>query len=199
MKFPSLSLPGALCCWLIGCTSVGQRADLPPTVSSVVDGPAVVAIDVRTADSGSLGFQQVTPNSTLKSNTQFALSIEVPKTSFVFVGQRSDRGPVALIYPPSAATVVRAEPGSPTVIPGPGQWFTLDEHQGEEALFFLVSTAAKEEAEVKRLLTERAEIACVKTRDPPPEGVKERDRGKSLRGPMGDDGLAVLCFPFHHR
>lgn len=188
-----------LCFTWLGCTQGQKRPDVTLPVTGNSDPAELITVDVQSAASQSSAFQQVAPGSTLASKSVFSVRVAVPKAAFLFVGQRSVSGPIDLIYPSQPGTTARTEPGMPAQIPSAGQWFTLDDHPGEEALFILVSTAQREEAEVKRILQERGDGACVKTRDPPPEGVKERDRGGSLRGPLGADGLAVLCFPFHHR
>lgn len=194
-------LLGAVAIWslFIGCTGGQKKAEQPIPVSGSADSAQMVSVDVQGADSQSSAFQQLAPGTTLASKSVFSLRVSVEKPAFVVVGQRSDNGPIDIIYPGAGTAASPASPGMPAQIPAPGQWFTLDEHPGAEALFVLVSTEPRTEAEAKQILSQRGESACVKLRDPPPEGVKERDRGSSLRGVMGVDGLAVLCFPFHHR
>lgn len=183
----------------LGCTTGQKKAEQAIPISGPEESAQMIAVDVQSADSQSSAFQQLAPGTTLASKSVFSLRVSVAKSAFLIVGQRSDKGPIDIIYPSAGSAAVPASPGMPAQIPAAGQWFTLDDHPGEEALFVLVSTEPRKEAEAKQILSERGESACVKLRDPPPEGVKERDRGSSLRGVLGTDGLAVLCFPFHHR
>lgn len=192
-------------CLLAGCAS-SQSATLktdPPASSLRRD----VSLELRTATKDGPGWQVVPPGATLPSRTEFAVSVAVSQPAFLYVGQRSAGAELTLLYPaPSTAATatkadagLRAEPNQPAQLPDAGQWFRLDDHEGEESLFVLLSAQPQVPAKAQQLLAERGDAACVKTRDPPPPEVKSRDRGSAVHGLLGDDGLAVLCFPFHHR
>jgi hypothetical protein len=155
---------------------------------------------MRTATSDAAGWQSVAPGATLYSGTDFALTISVNQTAFIYVAQRSAGGETVLIYPPADDVKVQAEPSQPALLPAGGGWFRLDDHTGEEAVFVLLSERPQSSSMASRLLRERGEAACFKERgDPPPQDPPVRGRGGEVRGVMGDDGLAVLCFPFRHR
>jgi hypothetical protein len=176
-------------CWLAGCAGSAIKAE-PPAVGSEV------SLELHTASKSGPGWQSLTPGVSLPSGTDFAVRIAVDQPAFLYVGQRTAKTELALLYPTSA--LVRVEPSQPAQIPAAGQWFRLDENTGEEALYVLLSEKPQELDAAKQLLETRGEAACTKTRDPPPPNVKHRDRGGGVRGLMGNDGLTVLCFPFNH-
>ena len=153
---------------------------------------------MRTAKRGDGGWHSVVPGATLQSGTEFSVNITASQTAYVFVGQRTGNAEVSLVFPSAGQAAVPQAAGQTVSIPAAGQWFRVDERPGRETLFALVSSQPHDAQAAQRLLSERADSACAKTRDPPPPEVKVRDRGNSVSGLMGDDGIVVLCFPFVH-
>ena len=184
-------------CLAVGCSSPQVKPD-PSEPSRTTADSREVYLNIYTADLSGGAWQSVAAGSTIKSGTQFSLGVEVPVTSFVFIGQRSANGELTVIHPSPADPGIRVEPGKQLLLPGRGQWFSVDDRTGEESLF-LLTQASPDHAAALQLLKDRGDAACVKTRDPPPPDVKVRDRGASVRGIVDDAAVAVLCFPFHHR
>lgn len=184
-------------CLVWGCSQPELKPDPPVPTRDAPDSRRDVIWGVRTASLNG-GWYSVAPGETLVSGTELSLRVTVPAPSYAFIGHRIGSGAIEVIYPAASAPPLRVEPGQPLLVPGPGKWLTLDERTGEEALF-LVSQPTPEHDAAQQLFKERGEASCVKTRDPPPPDVKIRDRGFSVRGPIDDAGIAVLCLPFHHR
>lgn len=179
---------------LVGCAGSAIKAE--PSGGEV-------SVELKTASKSGPGWQNITPGASLDSGTEFSVRVQVSQPAFLYIGQRAAGAELALIYPSFAppSAPVRAEPSQPAELPGAGQWFRLDDHAGEEALFVLLSEKPQAESAAKQLLGKLGATACATLRDPPPPEVKHRDRGGDggVRGTLGRDGLAVLCFPFHHR
>lgn len=158
----------------------------------------LVSLELRMAKRDDGGWQSVMPGATLQSGTEFSVNVTAGQTAYVYVGQRSGNAEVSLVFPGVGQAPVAHSAGRMVSIPAAGQWFRVDDRPGRETLFALVSSKPHEPQVAQRLLLERADSACAKTRDPPPPEVKVRDRGSAVSGMMGDDGLVVLCFPFVH-
>jgi hypothetical protein len=185
-------------CMLLGLAALAGCAGAPVKAEpSAVDAPGIISLAVRTASKGGPGWQAVPPGAQLHSGTEFALNITAGTAAFIYVGQHPAGGEISLIYPAAESQGVRADPSHSAYLPADGQWFQLDEHPGEETLLLLASTHPQDARTARQLLTERGDQACVKLRDPPPE-IPVRDRGEGVKATLGEDGLAVLCFPFHH-
>ncbi len=181
---------------LAGCA--GPATEAAPSGSTLLRGTGrEVFVALQTVSKSGPGWQWVMPGASLPSGTEFAVRVEVEQPAFLYLGQRSAGSALALLYSPDAP--VRAEPSQPAQLPATGQWFRLDDHAGEEALFVLLSEKPQDHDTAKQLLGERSATACAQTRDPPPPDVKHRDRGPGIRGAMNSAGLTVLCFPFRHQ
>jgi hypothetical protein len=176
-----------------GCASAGGLTQTPYLRSGEVE------LELRTPARNGTGWLVIVPGTEVSSDTEFSINLEVSQTAFVYVGQRTPGANVTVLYPPGDNTQLRAEPMQLTSLPESGQWFRLDSQVQDEQLLVLLSTRPQEVANARRLLGERGEAACDRSRDPPPQHVRERDRGKRVRGAIAEDGLAVLCFPLHHR
>lgn len=181
---------------LAGCAGPITEAS-PPSSTLLRSAGREVFVALHTVSKSGPGWQSVMPGASLPSGTDFAVRVEVEQPVFLYLGQRAAGADLALLYPPQAP--VRAEPSQPAQLPATGQWFRLDGHAGEEALFVLLSEKPQDRDTAKQLLGERSATACAKTRDPPPPDVKHRDRGPGIRGLMSSEGLTVLCFPFRHQ
>jgi hypothetical protein len=182
-------------CLLAGCAGAQKEMMTTPKGSN-----AEVGLELHTAAQGEAGWQVVAPAASLASGAEFSLRVFADAPAYVYVGQRGASSAMTLLVPSaaSAGAQVQVGPDRPTDLPDAGQWFRLDDQAGQEALFVLFSRQPQPLDSATKLLRERGDVACVKTRDPPPLDVKSRNRGPSVRGRLGDDGLTVLCFPIRH-
>ena len=163
-----------------------------------------VRLQVQTVGLQSADWQALAPGGVLTSGSQFAVSVTVPSPLYLSLWQRGSDGNTAQLYPApveiatAGGAAVPAEPNHATHLPSPGKWFALDEHTGEERLFVLATVQKLDQEAARKLVSDRGEPSCEKSREPPPE-VKERDRGELVISPLAKDGIALLCFPFSHR
>jgi hypothetical protein len=163
-----------------------------------------VRLQVQTLSGQSADWQALPPGGALTSGSMFAVSVTVPSPLYVSLWQRGGDGNTAQLYPAMSEVQSRGEiavpaaPNRATHLPSPGKWFALDENAGEERLYVLASVQKLDAEAARKLVSDRGDPICEKSREPPPE-VKERDRGETVVGTLPADGIAILCFPFSHR
>lgn len=148
------------------------------------------------------GWRAVSVHGDVRSGERFALDVKVARPVFLWVAQRKGKQEFEIVHPPSAGAAppggAAARPDRAVSLPSSGNWFLLDNHAGQDAVYMLASTAPLTQAHAVRILAERADAACVRAREPPPV-LRDRDRGEVVNETLSPDGTALLCFPFLHR
>lgn len=150
---------------------------------------------------------------TLYSGDRFLLQVDTPIPAYVYALRPTQRGEERL-YPPKHVAGTLVKPGIPLYIPGPGQFFELDQHTGREKLVVVASCERLEDAALTKLstpLSQRSKEAPsgqpasedrpTKKPPPPPPTPTPIDKGgigQVLRAPIRRGVPAVLRFSFNH-
>ncbi|HEX4231104.1 MAG TPA: DUF4384 domain-containing protein [Bryobacteraceae bacterium] len=88
--------------------------------------------------------EEVLPDSTFRAGDSIRISVMANEPGYLYVIQRGSTGAWNVLFPqPGTPEVNRVEAGRNYEIPGgDGEYFTFDEHAGQEKIYVLLSRAA---------------------------------------------------------
>lgn len=176
---------------LLGCAAHGTGATAPEAATR----SGGLAFQLLTASDGA-AVRALPYRAPLQSGARFALRIVAEQPAYLYVWHRGGAPgatPEALLPAPGDAAAPTL-PQQPLVLPGEGQWFTLDNQPGKE-LFYVV--AAREPLDSARLTAVVAQIPT--EREPPSTTSSDRIPGPTYRVAMDQSGLCRLAFVLQHQ